>query len=224
MSAVTPAISKLNFHTRATFVGPKVKTISLTEKVIQAVMPYYPSKCKVIAGYLDDSDQFWKVNYHWDLLVAKIDDFLKLTAPSEQLKTATRAVRNRLMSNMPSPARGYRNDSSVGLTKDQSTPEKIIARHGILKQSKRDFESIIVKTTVVDARRKLSPLAAEKPWWLAVAPVAVPGKSMHGTGYALDIAGDNVATTKVSKDLGASLVFNEASHVHVEFKSVTGVP
>jgi hypothetical protein len=41
----------------------------------------------------------------------------------------------------------------------------------------------------------------------------------------LDIAGNNAETTRVSKALGATLVFNEASHVHVEWSkgvSVTG--
>jgi hypothetical protein len=47
---------------------------------------------------------------------------------------------------------------------------------------------------------------------------------MHGTGYALDIAGDNVVITRISKALGATLAFNEASHVHVEFAKGVNAP
>jgi LAS superfamily LD-carboxypeptidase LdcB len=54
---------------------------------------------------------------------------------------------------------------------------------------------------------------------LAGAPVAPPGQSKHGTGYALDIEGDNNAIKSLCKGLGATLAFDEKSHVHVEFKN-----
>ena len=54
---------------------------------------------------------------------------------------------------------------------------------------------------------------------LAAAPVASPGKSKHGSGYALDIQGDNAAIKSLCSGLGATLVFDEKSHVHVEFKN-----
>jgi hypothetical protein len=217
MLVISPGIAQLDVHSRMTFVRSSVKVIPLTDKIIDAIMPYYPKDCLVIAGFLDSSDQFWKVNFHWDLLLSKIDDFLALKTVSDALKTAARAVRQRLMSNPPNPMRGYRTDKTVGATKDQSSHELVIKRHQILKQSKKDFESLIVKAGVVTAATKLAPPLAEKPWWLAVSPVAVPGTSKHGTGYALDIAGNNTETTRISKGLGATLVFNEASHVHVEF-------
>jgi hypothetical protein len=124
-----------------------------------------------------------------------------------------------MMSNPPNPLTGYRNDKTVGATKDSSTPERIEARHGILKQSKKDFESVLLKAKVVNAATKLNPPKSEKAWWLSVAPVAAPGNSKHGGGYALDISGNNAETSRISKLLGASLVFNEASHVHVEWKN-----
>jgi hypothetical protein len=57
-----------------------------------------------------------------------------------------------------------------------------------------------------------------------VAPLVAPGKSNHGTGYALDIGGNNNKTTQICKAWGASLVFNEASHVHVEWKNGVKIP
>jgi hypothetical protein len=50
-----------------------------------------------------------------------------------------------------------------------------------------------------------------------VAPVALPANGTHATGYALDIEGSNAETTRICKALKASMVFNESSHVHVEF-------
>ena len=55
-------------------------------------------------------------------------------------------------------------------------------------------------------------------WDLAAAPLAKPGTSKHGTGYAFDIHGDNVLIKSICSGLGATLVFDEKSHVHVEFK------
>lgn len=212
---VTPP---LNVHTRATFVRPTVKEIAVTTKIIDAIHPFYPKTCICIAGYLDSSDQYWKVNYHWDLLLSKIDQFLGMKAVKAESKTTARTIRLKLMGNPPVPMSGYRNDKKVGATKDSSSPERIRARHGILKQAKKDFEALLLDAKVVDAAKKSNPPVDEKPWWLAVAPVAPPGDSKHGTGYALDIAGNNTETTRISKALGASLVFNEASHVHVEWR------
>ena len=219
MNLVT-TLKPLSAHSRATFVRSGVKEIPLTTRIIDAVMPYYPKDCRCIAGYLDNSDQYWKVNYHWDLLLSKIDAFLALATVPDNLKGFARAIRGVMMSNPPNPLTGYRNDKKVGATKDLSPPDRIVARHATLKQSKKDFEAVIIKAKVVNVATKSNPPAAEKPWWLAVAPVASPGTSKHGTGYALDIAGNNAETTRVSRGLGASLVFNEASHVHVEFATL----
>jgi hypothetical protein len=41
--------------------------------------------------------------------------------------------------------------------------------------------------------------------------------STHSTGYALDIQGDNGAIKSTCKGHGTTLVFDEKSHVHVEF-------
>jgi hypothetical protein len=218
------SLAKVNVHTRASFVRAAVKEKSLTTQIINTILPYYPKECICIAGFLDTSDQYWKVNYHWDLLMSKIDEFLKSPMVAENFKVAARAIRNAMMTNPPNPLTGYRNDKAVGFTKDLSKPERIEARHKILKQSKKDFESVITKSKLVNANTKLNPPKTEKPWWLSVAPVAAPGGSKHGSGYALDIAGNNSETTRISKELGATLVFNEASHVHVEWANGVKLP
>ena len=211
--------TKLNVHTRETFVRKTVKEIDITKQILNTVFAYYPKECMCIAGYLDNSDQFWKVNYHWDLLVSKIDELLAIKDLDARFFKAGTAIKTALMSNHPIPVTGYRLDKQVNQTKDSSSSERIIARHAILKQSKKDFETVIIKAEIVDADTKSNPPKEEKMWWLAVAPLAVPGTSKHGTGYALDIAGNNDETKKISNSLGASLVFNEASHVHVEFSN-----
>lgn len=206
MATATAALEPLNVHTRPTFVRNTVKEIDVTTKTIDAIMPYFPKACIVIAGYLDNADQYWKVNYHFDLLVSKIDEFIAMTGPSEKLKTAAQAIKDVLMTNPPKPPKGYKDDKHVGDTKDISSEEHVRERHTILKQSKRDFEHVIVKAKVVHEGSKKDPPPAEKMWWLSVAPVASPGTSKHGTGYALDIAGSNLETTRISKALGATLV------------------
>ncbi len=139
----------VNVHSHKSFVAPAIKKNSLTSQIIESIMPYFPAECKCIAGYLDARDQYWKVNYHWDYLNWKINAFLNLPGVSSELKQCAQGVQNVLLSNAPNPMSGYRNDAEVGLTKDISSPDKIIARHAILKQSKKDFERIIIKAGLV---------------------------------------------------------------------------
>jgi len=217
----------INVHSYKSFVAPAVKENALTSRIIETIMPYFPADCRCIAAYLDARDQYWKVNYHWDYLNWKINTFMNLDEVSGELKKCAQGVQNALHSNEPTPAGGYRNDKEVGHTKDISSPDKIIARHAILRQSKRDFERILIKAGLVRESTRRDPPGKEKTWWLAVAPVALPGNSRHGTGYALDIAGNNKDTTRICRALQATLIFNESSHVHVEFanlRSIAGVP
>ncbi len=210
-------MQQFNIHSYSSFVRPAVKLVPTTQKILDGIMPYFPASCKCIAGYLDAKDQFWKVNYHWDNLVWHIDIFLKNGKISYALRECAKGIKNVLMSNAPNPITGYRKDSQVGKTKDISSPEKIIARHSILKHCKKEFERILINSKTVCEKSKRNPANDEKHWWLAVAPVALPGNSKHGTGYALDLSGDNREISFICKGLGATLVFNEASHVHVEF-------
>src|SRR6185503_16804163 len=126
--------------------------------------------CTVIGGYLDNSDQYWKINYHWDYLLDRVDQFLALKSITETQRVPARAIRAVLMTNSPNPARGYRKDPQVGMTKDQSPAELIVKRHALVKQSKKDFETVLIKAGAIDPAKKANPPAADKPWWLAVAP------------------------------------------------------
>lgn len=219
MTTSTESVRRLDaFKSRSQFVRGTVRELPLTKSIIDAIMPFFPGSSHVIAGFVDSSNQYWKVNYHWDLLVAKIDEFLAKPTVAEKYKAAARAIREALMSNAPDPPRGYRNDEFMGATKDRSATDRILARHAILKQSKKDFERVITKAGVVNAGTKKNPPKREKGWWLAVAPVAIPGTSNHGSGYALDIEGNNAEIERTAYALGASLAYNEASHMHCEWK------
>ena len=216
--AASASLVKQNVHSRLTFVKDSVRVIPLTQQIIDWIMPYFPLSSRVIGGYLDDGNQYWKVNFHWEYLVAKIEAFRAMEGPTEAQKTAALHVWKVLMSNPPLPERGYVKDKQVGDTKDASPRERITERHKILRQAKKDFRQIIIAAGIVDEKKEAgNPPDKDKPWWLAVAPVAAPGTSKHGTGYALDIKGNNDDIKRIAKALGATLAFNEASHVHVEF-------
>jgi len=44
-------------------------------------------------------------------------------------------------------------------------------------------------------------------------------KSKHQMGWALDVAGDNARIKQSAKAAGATVIYDEASHVHLEFKN-----
>lgn len=214
------AAQVLKQHTRSSFVDSKVIESDVTKRILDFVYAYYPKNCICISGYLNDNAQYWKVNFHWEYLLFHIDKFLQSNT-SEQNKGFARAVRQVLLSNPPNPDKGYRTDKNPGDTNDLSSIEKLIERHKLLLQCKKDFRTILLKAGVINLATEFSGTpASHKPWWLSVAKVAQPGKSKHGTGYAIDIKGDNQEISRISKELGASLVFNESSHVNVEFKNL----
>lgn len=225
MAVLTVATKKLSMHSHATFLRPSVRMVPLTQAIVDAIMPFFPLSCKVIGGYLDEGDQYWKVNYHWENLVTRIETFRAMDEVDEKYKAMALHVWKVLMTVPPLPERGYLADKQVGATKDATPWDKIRERHKLLKQAKKDFRQILIAAGVVDAvQEKGNPPKADKPWWLAVAPLAAPGTSKHGTGYALDISGDNTEIKRLCSALGASLVFNEASHVHVEFAKGVNAP
>ena len=200
---------------RKAFVSSRVRTLPKTDEIIDALVDRYPAGTQVIAGYLDDANQFWKVNYHWEYLLSAIDHSLTLEI-SERHRKCLSAIRAILMVNPPKPQTGYidkgGHKSKVGVPEDASSVETIRARWKNLKQCKKDFEAVVDAGGLID----LSP-KREDFFFLAYAPVAAPGTSKHGTGYALDIKGDNAKIRETSRKLGASLVFDEQIHVHVEF-------
>jgi hypothetical protein len=214
-------LQRLDVHTRQSFVRPAVKEVPLTTAIIDAIMPYFPKDCILIAGYLDDGDQYWKVNFHWDLLVSMIDKSLT-KGMSEAHQKAAKAVRQVLLTNPPNPTTGYKDSATVGLPVDSSDRATIKKRWATIKQSKKDFKVVVEKAGLLE-----NPPPAAEAWHLAVAPLAAPGTSKHGSGYAVDIgtsAGGNAKIREISSLLGASLVFDEQSHVHVEFAKGVKVP
>src|SRR5262245_58302437 len=78
-------------QTWETFVDSRVKCKHTpdTRKLILDIMPHFPRPIKVIAGYLNDADQFWKVSYHWEYLVTMMNKALKLGISSESSNIIT---------------------------------------------------------------------------------------------------------------------------------------
>ena len=192
---------------------PGLRETRLTTNVLDGIAPSFVGvRARVISGYMNDEELFWKVNYHWDYLSRMVDHALKLPVSRQELATL-RTVRANLASCAPNPDSGYRG-SPVGKPKDSSSMKEMTRRHKIVAQSKRTFKSVIKQAGLKRKSRRTG-----KSFDYAVAPVAHPGTSKHGTGYAIDIAGDNHRISSICKQLGASLVFDEKSHVHVEFKN-----
>lgn len=198
-------------HTRATFVDSKVPTNDLTEQIISDILPFFPRECKVIGGYLDQSGQYWKVNWHWEYLQYMLGKFSKIGV-DPKFVTRAKDIASVLAKSPPDPPSGYLKSQKPGTPRDRSTLEKIIERWSTVKQAKCAFTELIAESDLIAKDRK-----KEKAWYLAIAPIAKPGSSKHGTGYALDISGPNTKVSAICRALGASVVLDEKSHVHVEF-------
>lgn len=208
-----PAATEEVREARRDFVRPGVRETALTRKIIDGIAPSFRGvRAKVISGYMNDEELFWKVNYHWDYLLWMVEHAAGLPLTRRQASTLE-GLRASLRSCEPRPATGYRT-SPVGKPKDSSSMDEMTRRHRVVAQSKRAFKALVREA---DLKRKSSRTA--KAFDYAVAPVAHPGTSKHGTGYALDIAGDNHRISDLCRRLGASLVFDEKSHVHVEFRN-----
>jgi peptidoglycan hydrolase-like protein with peptidoglycan-binding domain len=198
---------------RAARVDPRVQETAVTTRLIDKLVPRFGTmKAKIIGGYLSDGDQFWKVNYHWEYLLQMTEH--SLTLPIEEAdKRALQNIRSALMGCKPDPPAGY-TSSAIGKPEDRSSDEDATRRYQVLRSQKEAFGKVASRA---DLRRKSKQSATR--FDLAAAPVAAPGTSKHGSGYALDIEGDNSAIKTLCKSLGATLVFDEKSHVHVEFKN-----
>jgi hypothetical protein len=201
-------------HTWQTFVRGSVLLKPAnpdSRALILTMMPYFPLSCMVIANYLNDADQFWKVNYHWELMSQRVDLAAKLKLGATSVQSLA-TIRRALDANPPDPLSGYVRSKTVGQPLDRSSAADIVKRWQQLRESKKAFR-IVLDTEKIAEKNKPS-----EPWDLAAAPLAKPGTSMHGTGYAFDIHGDNVLVKSICTGLKATLVFDEKSHVHVEFK------
>lgn len=220
---MTPALSAVaaptarGVHRRSTFVGSSVRELANTTAIIDAIMPYFPLSCKVISGYLDGGDLYWKVSYHWDLLTTQLERFAARAETSVDDRVTAASLIKVLETVPPNPPRGYALDKGLGIPADHSSHSQTLARHHVLAKVKLDARDIFIRGGVVTPSREKDPPKSEKRYWLSIARVADPRFGKHRTGFALDIAGANSETTRIAKSLGATLVFNESSHVHVEF-------
>jgi hypothetical protein len=213
----TPVLPKLNVHTRTDFARNGVRENGLTTPILDSIFPFFPAECSCITAYLDYTDQYWPVNYHWDFFIHTVDRFITVNSVPESLRGSARSVRAQLMSNPPDPVSGYRNDASAGATKDRSSPERIEARFTQVRRAKLDFEGILLKSGLIDATKKANPSPDARTWWSVLGPVPAPKGSKHGTGYALDIEGPSAEIVRISTVLGATSAYAEASHTHVEW-------
>jgi hypothetical protein len=196
---------------RAERVDPQVQENGVTTRVIDALIPKFGDiRAKIIGGYLSDSDQFWKVNYHWELLLQMVQH--SMTLPIEDSdKKELQNIQSSLLGVPPDPSTGY-TSSPIGRPVDKSSGDACVKRHQVMVGQKQAFAKITARADL-KRKSKKSPTTFD----LAAAPVAAPGKSKHGSGYALDIGGDNSAIKNVCAGAGATLVYDEKSHVHVEF-------
>ena len=210
----SPETRKANRDARTKHVDPRVKETGTTARIIDDLVPrnLRNVRARIIAGHLSDSDQFWKVNYHWEYLLQMLDHCLTLSIENN-VKRDLQGVRSALVGCKPDPPSGY-TSGPVGKPEDRSSVEDAHKRHKVLASSKRSFAKITDSAALKSKSEK-----SGQSFDLAAAPVAPPGTSRHGTGYALDIEGDNSAIKNLCNRLGATLVFDEKSHVHVEFKN-----
>jgi len=210
---------QVNEHTRQSFVRRKVVTDPLSDYVIDAIMPYYPKSVQVIGAFVDASNQYWKTNWHWEFLLNRLKLFQTMDI-EKKYRDCAKAIESVLTKSTPNPAAGYLK-SAMGIPKDKSSRAEITKRWAVVRQSKKDFRRVLNGSKVLDGME----VKTKKTWLLSVAPIARPGRSKHSTGYAIDLYGKNAEIIEISKKLGASLVYPEGSHVHVEFaKGVAGKP
>ncbi|MEP6505860.1 MAG: hypothetical protein ABJD97_21180 [Betaproteobacteria bacterium] len=194
-----------------TFVDPKVKTIGVTDAIIKSIYAEFPLSAKVISGYLSEEQLYWKVNYHWEVLLEAVHHCSQLVADTAH-KQALAAIWAALESNQPDPKCGYRKSTEPGWPKDKSSHRRILARHALVRQGKQDLKRVIAAADIL-AKSRRDP----KALMLACAPVAKPAHGKHSTGFALDIDGNNAEIAAVARRLGATLTFDEGSHVHCEW-------
>lgn len=209
----SPETRKADRELRSRMVDPRVKETEVTRVIIDKLVPHLSQvRARIIAGYLSDSDQFWKVNYHWEYLLGMVDHALTLPLEAKD-RQGLQNIRSGLLSCKPNPASGY-TSGPVGKPEDSSSLEEISARHKQLSGLKQSFAKLVTSADLKSKSQK-----SGQCFDLAAAPVAAPGTSKHGKGYAIDIEGDNGAIKSVCNGRGATLVFDEKSHVHVEFKN-----
>ena len=215
-----PETRRADRDARASLVSPHVKETAVTTRIIDDLLPRLANlpRARIISGYMSDSDQFWKVNYHWEYLFGMVEH--SLTLPLEEADRGDlENIRSALAGCKPDPSTGY-TSSPYGIPQDRSSAEDAANRYRVLSSMKQSFKRITDRARLKEKSGQGAHVhKTSEAFDLAAAPVAPPGTSIHGRGYAVDIEGANSAIASLCHSLGATLVFDEGSHVHVEFKN-----
>lgn len=220
--AATGPVAPANHQSRASFVKPgmpsSVTDHANTSAILDAIWPYFNKGDIVIGGYLSAGQQAWKVNYHWELVIWCCDKAQSLDL-TDDAKQQFAAIATALRGNAPSPSSGYLADSQMTIA-DTSDQASCDARYTLVLQAKKDLAAAIEAS---GATGKISGATADR-FKLAPQYVKPAGKSKHGTGYALDIKGDNARIKSTAASLGRSGFDDEDFHVHIEFAAGPKLP
>lgn len=196
---------------RQRHVDPRVKENATTTRIIDRLLPHLRgTNLEIISGWLSEADQYWKVDYHWEQLLWMVERSLCLTIDAAT-KAKLEAIQAALLAIPPDPPRGYRTSGVVGEPADASDPRTITKRHGVVSKQKKAFDEVVDRAGLI--AKSSDPASA---FHLATAPVSAPGTSKHGTGYAIDIEGPPELVRSIVERLGATVIFDEQSHTHVE--------
>ena len=217
-AAATGPIDPANHQSRTSFKQANVPENATTTAILDAIWPHYNAGDHVIGGYLSSGQQYWKINYHWELVIWVCDTAATLV--DEAHKASFTSIASTLRGHTPNPASGYLDDHNMALV-DTSTQEAFDARYLAVKKAKTDLAAAI---TASGAQSKVTGGKADR-FILSVQNVLPPGdNNKHGQGFSLDIKGSNARISETSKKLGATTTYDEKFHVHVEFKSGVSAP
>ena len=216
-----PSPPDKHHETLATFVQtPPVKLSpdGRTMAVLQHVFKYFHIDDKVIGGWLDGPDQYWKINWHIDAMVTRIEESKYLTA--DQWKGTGRpppdptSFHNALdgvlaaLNGVKSPVAGFFVINTIGYPIDEPiTPEQFSKRYSVMNHQKDVLAQIFgamkpweyFDDSGWSGTRQMIGMDCEGTmiglWSLTFANVLPPGPdNKHGTGSSLDIRpGKNAA-------------------------------
>ena len=122
------------------------------------------------------------------------------------------------MANPPSQT-GHFEVNKIGQPDDTSSEDQIEQRCLALQKLKTELAAYASKQGF-DSRK----LSSKKVLQYALNPLMVPRQGNHIHGWALDIAGDTEAAATIAKFLGATLVYEELTHCHCEFRNGVKLP
>jgi hypothetical protein len=216
--AASGPIDPANHQSRTSFKQANVPENATTTAILDSIWPHYNAGDHVIGGYLSSGQQYWKINYHWELVLWVCDTAATLVTDDQ--KSQFTSIATTLRSHSPNPASGYLNDSAMAIV-DTSTQDAFDARYLAVKKAKTDLKAAIDATGVGS---KVTGGKSDR-FVLSVQNVLPPGdNNKHGQGFSLDIKGNNARISETSKSLGATTTYDEKFHVHVEFKSGVTTP